>query len=314
MKISVRICPPNSASKTVRKYFGDLIVNDLMDIFDLDAASERFAQYLEVTRNQDGTWFNPWMEFTEEELDQCDFLQPLCRGPVFAETDADYKQTRKWLDSDTTIDTIDGLNVNLLKQVCVKERKLKPNVIAGVLQWTADFILPTEIVKLFNQSQLTGFSVREVFNRKAQALFEDYHLLYSDHFMPAATRVVFPPESIPLGERFKVEFEEAGISPTRARELDQQDKDVLRLYGCLCYESLNKKNLKDFNRTAEPWSSNNFPLWVVSRRVRDICREHKLKGWAFEPVLIKNSELYEKHNLLWKSFVAAIQVNPANHM
>ena len=134
------------------------------------------------------------MEFTEEELDQCDFLQPLCRGPVFAETDADYKQTRKWLDADSVIETIDGFNVNLLKQVCVKDRKLKPNVIAGVLQWTADFILPTEIVKLFNQSQLTGFSVREVFNRKAQVPFKDYHLLYSDHFMPAATRVVFPCE------------------------------------------------------------------------------------------------------------------------
>ncbi|MGI9317428.1 MAG: hypothetical protein ACR2QW_08870 [bacterium] len=315
MKIIVRISPPRSASRIVRKHFGDLVTNELMQIFDLDASSEQFSQYLELTRkHKEGTWFNPWMEFTEEELDQCDFLQPVCRGPVFAETDADYNQTRKWLDADSKIESIHDFKVNLLKRVCVKQRKLRPNVIAGVLQWTPDFILPTEIVKIFKRSQLRGFSVREVFNRKAQLPFQDYHLLYSDHFMPAATRVVFPPQSIPLEERFKDEFKKAGISPTRARELDQQDEEELALYGCLCYETLISKNLKDFNRTAEPWASNNFPLWVVSQRVRDVFREHNLKGWIFEPVLVKGSELCAEHKLLWKSFVGAIQVNRANHM
>lgn len=315
MKIVVRISPPNSASRKVRKHFGDLLNNDVMDIFDLDAASERFTQYLELTRHhKEGTWFNPWMEFAEAELGQCDFVQPLCRGPVFAETDADYKQTRQWLDSASEIATVHGFKVKLLKRVCVKDRKLKPNVIAGVLQWTPDFILPTEIVNIFKQSQLKGFSVREVFNRKAQLPFQDYHLLYSDQFMPAATRVVFPPASIPLEERFKDKFKKAGISSMRARELDQHDLQEFRLYGCLCYETLNRKNLKDFNRTAEPWASNDFPLWVVSQRVRDIYREHKLKGWLFQPVLEKGSKLYEEHKLLWNGFVGAIQVNRANHM
>lgn len=315
MKIIVRVSPPHSASREIRKYFGDLVSNDLVDIFDLDAASDRFTQYLELTRNEkEGTWFNPWMEFAEEELDQCDYLQPVCRGPVFAETDADYKQTRKWLDAATKKESIQGFKVNLLERVCVKDRKLKPNVIAGVLQWTPDFILPTEIMNIFKQSQLDGFSVREVWNRKAQLPFGDYHLLYSDHFMPAAKRVVFPPESISFEERFKDDFAKVGISQTRARELAQQDKEQLSLYGCLCYETLNRKNLKDFNRTAEPWASNDFPLWVVSRRVRDIFRKHRLKGWLFEPVLEKGSELYEEHRLLWKSFIGAIQVNRANRM
>ena len=315
MKIIVRISPPHSAGRIVRRHFGDLVTNDLLNIFDLDAASEQFAQYLELTRNDnEGTWFNPWMEFMEDELDQCDFLQPVCRGPVFAETDADYNQTRKWLDASSKIETISGFQVKLLKRVCVKDRKLKPNVIAGVLQWTPEFILPTEIVKIFRQSNLEGFAVRQVFNRKAQLPFQDYHLLYSDRFMPAATRLVFPPESIPLEERFRDEFKKAGISPMRARELDEQDKQTLSLYGCLCYENLNRRTLNDFNRTAEPWASNDFPLWVVSRRVREIYREHKLKGWIFEPVLEKGSELYEEHRLLWKSFVSAIQVNRANHM
>ena len=315
MKIVVRICPPHSASKKVRRHFGDLITNDLVDIFDLDAASERFAQYLELTRkDKEGTWFNPWMEFTQEELDQCDFLQPVCRGPVFAETDADYNQSREWLDATAKIETTHGFKVKLLKRVCVKDRKLKPNVIAGVLEWTPDYILPTEIVKIFKRSKLDGFSVRKVFNRKAQLPFQDFHLLYSDHFMPAATRVVFPPESIPLEERLGDDFKKAGISLNRVRELDQQDEQTLSLYGCLCYETLNRNTLRDFNRTAEPWASNDFPLWVVSQRVRDIYREHKLKGWIFEPVLEKDSELYEEHRLLWKSFVGAIQINRANHM
>ena len=132
--------------------------------------------------------------------------------------------------------------------------------------------------------------------------------------MPAATRVVTPPESISLAERFEDDFENLGISLTLAEKLDQQHRESVSLYGCLCYETLNSKNLKDFNRTAEPWASNDFPLWVVSQRVREIYRDHKLKGWIFEPVLEKGSELYEEHNLLWKIFVDAIQVNRANHM
>jgi hypothetical protein len=315
MKIVVRVSPPHPASREIRKHFGDLVSNDLTDIFDLDAASERFTQYLELTRNaKEGTWFNPWMEFAEEELDQCDYLQPVCRGPIFAETDADYNQTRKWLDAASKKESIQGFKVNLLERVCVKDRKLKSNVIAGVLQWTPDFILPTNIVNIFKQSKLDGFSVREVWNRKTQSPFKDYHLLYSDHFMPAAKRVVFPPESISFEERLKDDFEKVGISQTRAGELAQQDQEQLSLYGCLCYETLNRKNLKDFNRTAEPWASNDFPLWVVSRRVRDIYRKHKLKGWIFEPVLEKDSELYEEHRLLWESFVGAIQINRANFM
>ena len=133
MKIITRISPPPAASKKVRKHFDDLIENEMIDIFDLDAGGERFAEYLELTRNEkQGTWFNPGMEFTEDELDQCDFLQPVCRGPVFAETDADYKQTRQWLEESPQFPTTGGLAVKLLDRVWVKDRKLKPNVIAGV--------------------------------------------------------------------------------------------------------------------------------------------------------------------------------------
>ena len=258
MKIIVRIFPPHSASRKIGRHFGDLVTNDGVDLIDLDAASARFTEYLELTRNEkEGTWFNPWMEFSEEELDQCDFLQPVCRGPVFAETDADYNQTQKWLDAASTIETVQGSKVRLLERVCVKDRKLKPNVIAGVLQWTPDFILPTAIVEIFKQSQLKGFSVREVYNRKAKWPFQDFPLLYSDHFMPAATRVVIPPESIPLEERFKDVFENLGISLTRAEKLDQQDSKLVSLYGCLCYETFLSPvaMLRHPHDDPDPWKS-----------------------------------------------------------
>ena len=60
----------------------------------LTGTQERSSQFLRLLapearlalrKNKEGTWFNPWMEFTEEELDQCDFLQPVCRGPVFGD-------------------------------------------------------------------------------------------------------------------------------------------------------------------------------------------------------------------------------------
>ena len=286
-----------------------------MGIFDLDAGSDRFNDYLDLTQNEkSGTWFNPWMEFTEDELNRCEFLQPVCRGPVFAETDADHHQTRKWLDESPKVKTFDGFAVKLLDRVCVKDRKLKPNEIAGVLQWTPEFILPQNIVEIFRKSALDGFSVKEVWNRKAKATCKSFHLLYSDHFMPAASVEVEPPKSIPFAERFEDTLKEAGISKKQAEKIEHVDDNGFRLYGCLCYESLDKEMLKDFNRTAEPWASNDFPLWVVSQRVRALYRDHKFKGWIFEPVLEKDNPLYEEHNKLWGKFLNAIQCNRANHI
>jgi len=315
MKIVARICPPQSAKIIVQKQFSDLIENELIDLFDLDVGSERFGEYLELTKNEKkGTWFNPWMEFTEEELDQCDFLQPVCRGPVFSESDADFNQTRKWLDNSLEIETNKGTKVKLLARVCVKDRKLKPNTIAGALEWTPDYILPTNIVNIFKKSQLRGFSEKGVFNRKTKSPFKDFHLLYNEHFMPAATRVIYAPKGIPFEEQFEDEFEEMGINKELVNKIDTLDEDKFRLYGCLCYEDLNGKTLKDFNRTAEPWGGNDLPLWVVSRRVRDIYRKYKLRGWIFEPVLEKGSELYELHKNLWQKFIDAIQINRANRI
>lgn len=41
------------------------------------------------------------------------------------------------------------------------------------------------------------------------------------------------------------------------------------------------------------------PSWVVSSRVVSAFRENKLRGWAFRPVLVKESELYASYLTFW---------------
>jgi hypothetical protein len=58
----------------------------------------------------------------------------------------------------------------------------------------------------------------------------------------------------------------------------------------------------DFNRTGEPLESFEFPDWVVRSSVRDCFVEHRLRGWAFEPVLELGTPPYEEYCELWMSF------------
>ncbi len=45
-----------------------------------------------------------------------------------------------------------------------------------------------------------------------------------------------------------------------------------------------------------------FPEWIVSDKVRDLFREHMLKGWVFQPVLELGTEVYKEYVNLWSSF------------
>jgi hypothetical protein len=70
--------------------------------------------------------------------------------------------------------------------------------------------------------------------------------------------------------------------------------------------------LEDLNRTAENFSNNYMPLWVVSARVRACVLAAKLKGWAFRPVLEPGTPLHEAYRTLWSDLLSRTAVNPRN--
>lgn len=316
MKIIVRVMPSVSAIRKIKKRFGSLLKDELFPVMDLDSKSEEFRDYLELTKGvKEGTDFNAWMEFEDLELKFCPFFRPLCRGPVFSESDADYKFNYQRVESLERLSTYGDLYIRLLDRVWVKPRKLKENTIAGALEWTGGFIIPDGVTKIFRSAKLKGFSCKEVMDRKNEQPRSGIHLLYSESIMPPALKCVEPVKGIPYASRIGGTMAKLGFSEEETQKLGEvvdADNDPFRLYGCLCYESLASLKVLDFNVTAEPWGSWESPLFVVSSRVRDVYREHGLKGWVFEPVLEKGTGMFEDHQTLWKNFQDQIQINPAN--
>jgi hypothetical protein len=315
MKIMVRVSPSGSAIQRVKKRFGSLLNGEIYPVMDLDSKSEEFRDYLELTRNvKEGTGFNPWMEF--EDLESFPFFRPLRRGPIFSESDADYKLNNQRVETLETISTYGDVRIRLLDRVWVKSRKLKENTIAGGLEWIGGFIIPEGVAKLFRSAGLKGFFCKEVMDRKNQQPRSGIYLLYSESIMPPALICVEPTKGIPFADKVRDQMEELDLSEEEIQKLGEvvnADNDLFRLYGCLCYEPLASSKLLDFNVTAEPWGAWESPLLVVSSRVRDVYREHGLKGWVFEPVLEKGTGMFEDHQALWKNFQDQIQINPANY-
>jgi len=308
--------PSTSAVKKARKHFDILLEGDLFPVMDLDSESKEFRDYLELTKDvKEGTDFNPWMEFEDLELDPVSFFQPLCRGPVFSESDADYKSNYHRVESLKKIPTFGDVYIRLIDRVCVKPRKLKGNTIAGALEWMGGFIIPEGVAKLFRSTGLKGLLFKEVMDRKNQQPRSGLHLLYSESIMPPALKCIEPFKRVPFADTIQDTMSKLGFSEQDTQKLGETvdaDNNPFRLYGCLCYESLASSKMLDFNVTAEPWGSWESPLLVVSSRVRDVYREHGLEGWIFEPVLEKGTGMFEAHQSLWKNFIDRIQINPAN--
>lgn len=308
--------PPASAIRKIKNKFGSLLQDGLFPVMDLDSESEEFRDYLELTKDvKEGTDFNPWMEFKNLELDPVPFFQPLCRGPVFSESNADYKSNYQRVESLEKISTYGDVYIRLMDRVCVKPRKLKENTIAGALEWMGGFIIPEGVANLFSSAGLKGFSCKEVMDRKNQQPRVGLHLLYSENIMPPALKCIEPFKGVPYADKVRDQMVKLGFSEKETQKLGEvvdADNNLFRLYGCLCYESLKSSKVMDFNVTAEPLRSWVSPLLVVSSRVRDIYREHGLKGWVFNPVLEKGTGMFEDHQALWKNFMDQIQINPAN--
>ena len=298
--------------------FADLMESDRIVIFNLEASDERFKEYLEIsTSAKEGTWFNPRMEFTESELDRCDYFRPVCRGPVFKESDADYKQTTKYYESLSPVEPTPGHRVKLFDRLWVKARKLRGDTIAGAKEWLGEYIFPREVADIFDKSDLQGYEWKEVVDRKAKKPFAHLRLLYTNRFMPKAQIVVHPPKPTPFAARMGETMRRVGLTSEQVESVSQKVESEdrrERLYGCVCYKTLPQVGSSGFFRTIELWGGAWSPLWVVSRKVHEVYREHRMRGWVFRPILEEDSELFQTHKELWEQFFHAIRVNPANYV
>lgn len=256
-------------------------------VLEIDADSEAFQHFLELTSNCEGSWFNPICEFSRREIDSANWFQLDCRKTL-AENQRDYACNSAHFEAGKPLPTASGRRVRILDKIALSRvSPLKPNMVAGVDQWTTEFVVGEAVTAVFEQENLTGYSLRPVLHSKTQDPHEGVWHLCSDSFMPPAVL----DRTTPPGD----------------------DVETLRELGCLVYDfSNNALPATDFNRTAEAWSGCGMPLWVVSPRVKECFTHHKLKGWAFRPVLEKGSELHEQYLQAWDRLFDQVSSNPRN--
>jgi hypothetical protein len=259
-------------------------------VIELDHDDERFHRLLEVTRRTSGAWLNPYMTFTAAEQAAAKYLQLQCRGKILNETPKDSEQNREIVDG-LGFQPVRGrlLTIKLVDRLAITKMPLAPNAIGCATHWTPEFIVPRAVADVFTGEGLTGFELKPVLDAKAGRPHPDFFLLYSASIMP-----------------------EAGRDQTT---IDQRETDAggWRELGALTYDLAGAAKIQDFNRTAENWSSNHLPFWIVSQRVREVMAKRRFKGWGYLPVLEKGSPLHREYTRMWAEALERVSANPRNH-
>lgn len=222
---------------------------------------------------------NPWMTFTPKDLASAEFHQIRTRKTV-EDSQRDYER----MFDDFALLPWNGNDpkhrYKIPEQVFLSRVRLKPNYVAAIGQWTAEYVVPGVVRRLFEDARLDGVEFRPVINTRTGAPHDDYFHLYTKQVLGTRELDIASPE-------------------IQSDHADEQGYDSL---GCLCYKTGVLEKAGDFNRTGEPMVGFTYPGWVVRASVSELFREKKLRGWAFEPVLDIASSAYSDYTELWSSF------------
>lgn len=223
--------------------------------------------------------------FTRDELRGISHYEAVCRKFI-SETDKDYEHNFAAFQK-TRFRACGGQEpIRLVSGFALSRMTLGPNRVGAIDQWTGEYVIGKAVADVFRQAGLTGWNLMPVLNPKTDDAYPDYFQLFSDVVMKPAT---------------------IDCSVDLIRSEYPEEDGHLRHLGCLSYPAKHLQNMPDFTRTAEPWGGwFGQPVWVVSARVRDVFAAKKLKGWAFRPVLITESELYQCYLEQWQKLVGFI--------
>lgn len=287
MKITIRA---NCGKEVDEAFVADGSPGAVFGLPDFDATSPAFDRLLEVSKTRGGCWFNPWMEFTAQELAQSRFFQLECRGKVIREKGGDHDLNIARLRSLPFITAGPGAKIRLLDRIALRGASVGPNQVACASEWMAEFVVSREVGRIFESEGLTGFTLRPVFDSKTRADYDTLFQLYTDHIMPRAL-----------------------VDATTPAHRGQPDPEERHELGCLAYDFGGNPPTADFHRTAEAWSNNDMPVWIVTARARECFERHKLRGWAFRPVLEAGTTLYLTYKQLWEDLFARVARSNPGH-
>jgi hypothetical protein len=259
-------------------------------VLELDADDPRFDRVLELTNGSSGCWLNPIVTFTASEQRSARLFQ-LEGRKIVPETAADAELNRARLEAAPFHENGTGaVRIKLIDRIALSRIALPANGVALAGDWMAEFVAHRAAAAVFEQAGLTGCSFRPIFNPKTGRDHADFVQPYSESIMSPA----------------------ALDATTISLAADLPEEGGWRELGCLSYAPEAVARAADFNRTAENWSNSFIPFWIVTAKVREIFQAHKLKGWAFRPVLELGTPLHRTYTEAWASLLQRVAINPKN--
>ncbi len=253
--------------------------------FDSAWPDDGLTDFLGSFRDVPGIDFNVWMEFTRKEVAVARYL--LVRpAKLIRDTDADFERTRAHINSLPWLGEDPEIKYKLIDRVYLSRFRLKPNQVAAVGQWSAEFVAHEAAYAELERCGLTGLDKKPVIDTVSGLPHPGCVMLYTESVLPG--RIL-------------------DLTAPRINSPHSEERGFDRL-GCLCYTPESLDWALDLNRTAENMVSFEFPEWVVSRKAADCFRERGLKGIRFEPVLEDLSAAYDKYLSLWGSLYDSMSV------
>ena len=225
-----------------------------------------------------GFWVSAEAVLSTAERRRTTHFEVVCRKVVNA-SDKDYEANLAICEHIPLVNKGGESPIRLATGFSLTRIPLKPNMVGAIGGWESEYVFGSAAASVFDSEAFSGLSFVPVNNPRTNTPHEGFHQIYSDNVLDPAI---------------------VDCSIERIRSDWPEEDGKLRHLGNLSYPEEALTDKADFLRTAESWAGwFGWPSWVVSRKVVDVFRNKKLRGWAFRPVLLRESDIYSSYIEQW---------------
>ena len=280
MRLNARLFPlAETSNQVLQRVLPPAALVAVSARYPVDVEDPVLEQILAEGDRAGGFWVAGEAVFSPAERLTATHFELACRS-IARESAADFTANDAVRARTRKVDAGGSERIRLMSGLFLSRIALQPNMVGAIGDWTEEFVMGPAVVKAFAGAGLTGYSLVPIVHPKSGTTHEGFAQLFSDSVLGPAT---------------------IDQSVERVRSSAPIEDGQLRHLGCLSYPRDVLAGRPDFNRTAEPWAGwHGWPSWVVSRRVEDVFRQSKLRGWHFRPVLETGSDLYQRYDALWR--------------
>lgn len=236
----------------------------------LAADSPALPAALQAGDAQGGFGVSAELVLDADETAMLSHFAPICRKTL-PESDAAYARNHALSLAALATNALAPSPVRLPRGFHLSAAKIAPDTVAGLGEWAQAYVAGPAVWQAFAAAGLTGLEPAPVLQPRTGQPLPGVAQLFTGHALPPAQH-------------------NASTGPSFTQ------------WGVLSYRAADLAGRPDFMHTAEPWASarHGWPLWVVSAAVRALFVDHRLRGWAFQPVLSVEAPLYAAYLRLWE--------------